>query len=77
LPEAPDDVHVFHAGTALSSSGELVTAGGRVLAITAVAGGLLEAAEQSREYAEEVSFKGKQLRGDIGWRELTRGARIT
>jgi phosphoribosylamine-glycine ligase len=48
-----------------------------VLAITAVAGGLLEAAEQSREYAEEVSFKGKQLRGDIGWRELTRGARIT
>jgi len=77
LPEAPDDVHVFHAGTAFSSSGELVTAGGRVLAITAVAGGLLEAAEQSREYAEEVSFKGKQLRGDIGWRELTRGARIT
>ncbi len=77
LPEPPDDVHVFHAGTALSSSGELVTAGGRVLAITAVAEGLLEAAEHSREYAEQVSFKGKQLRGDIGWRELTRGARIT
>jgi phosphoribosylamine--glycine ligase len=77
LPEPPANVHVFHAGTALSSSGELVTAGGRVLAITAVAEGLLEAAEHSREYAEEVSFKGKQLRGDIGWRELTRGARIT
>ncbi|HXL87076.1 MAG TPA: phosphoribosylamine--glycine ligase, partial [Gemmatimonadaceae bacterium] len=77
LPEAPGDVHVFHAGTALNSSGDLVTAGGRVLAITAVAEGLLEAAERSREYAEEVSFKGKQLRGDIGWRELTRGARIT
>jgi phosphoribosylamine--glycine ligase len=77
LPEPPDDVHVFHAGTALSSSGDLVTAGGRVLAVTAVAEGLLEAAERSREYAEEVSFKGKQLRGDIGWRELTRGARIT
>jgi phosphoribosylamine--glycine ligase len=77
LPEPPGDVHVFHAGTALSSSGELVTAGGRVLAVTAVAEGLLEAAERSREYAEQVSFKGKQLRGDIGWRELTRGARIT
>src|SRR4030088_1627384 len=77
LPEAPGDVHVFHAGTALNSSGELVTAGGRVLAITAVAGGLFEAAELSREYAEQVSFKGKQLRGDIGWREVTRGARIT
>jgi phosphoribosylamine--glycine ligase len=77
LPEPPDDVHVFHAGTALNSSGELVTAGGRVLAVTAVGEGLIEAAERSREYAEEVSFKGKQLRGDIGWRELTRGARIT
>lgn len=77
LPETPGDVHVFHAGTALNSSGQLVTAGGRVLAITAVAEGLFEAAEHSREYAEQVSFKGKQLRGDIGWRELTRGARIT
>jgi len=77
LPDPPSDVHVFHAGTALSPAGELVTAGGRVLAITAVAEELLEAAEHSREYAEQVSFKGKQLRGDIGWRELTRGARIT
>ncbi|HEV7594629.1 MAG TPA: phosphoribosylamine--glycine ligase [Gemmatimonadaceae bacterium] len=77
LPEPPADVHVFHAGTALNSAGDLVTSGGRVLAITAVAEELLEAAERSREYAEEVSLKGKQLRGDIGWRELTRGARIT
>ena len=77
LPEPPEDVHVFHAGTALNSSGDLVTAGGRVLAITAVAEGLFEAAERSRDYAEKVSFKGKQLRGDIGWRELTRGARVT
>jgi phosphoribosylamine--glycine ligase len=77
LPEPADDVHVFHAGTALNSSGALVTAGGRVFAVTAVAEGLLEAAERSRSYAEEISFKGKQLRGDIGWRELTRGARVT
>jgi phosphoribosylamine--glycine ligase len=77
LPEVPEDVHVFQAGTALNSAGQLVTAGGRVLAVTAVGEGLIEAAERSREYAEEVSFKGKQLRGDIGWRELTRGARIT
>lgn len=77
LPEPAEDVHVFHAGTALNSSGALVTAGGRVLAVTAVAEGLLEAADRSRAYAEEISFKGKQLRGDIGWRELTRGARVT
>ena len=77
LPEPVEDVLIFHAGTALNSSGELVTAGGRVLAVTAVAEGLLEAADRSRAYAEEVSFRGKQLRGDIAWRELTRGARIT
>jgi len=77
LPEPAEDVHVFHAGTALNSSGALVTAGGRVLAVTAVAEGLPEAADRSRAYAEEISFKGKQLRGDIGWRELTRGARVT
>jgi phosphoribosylamine-glycine ligase len=37
----------------------------------------VDAAERSREFAERVSFKSKQLRSDIGWRELTRGARIT
>jgi phosphoribosylamine---glycine ligase len=77
LPEPAEDVHLFHAGTALSPSGALLTAGGRVFAVTGVAEGLLEAAERSRAYAEEISFKGKQLRGDIGWRELTRGARVT
>jgi phosphoribosylamine---glycine ligase len=77
LPEVPAGVNIFHAGTARNSSGDLVTAGGRVLAVTAVAEQLSDAAEQSRAAAEAVSFKGKQLRGDIAWRELTRGARIT
>jgi phosphoribosylamine--glycine ligase len=77
-PPAPEEgVEIFHAGTAVNPGGELVTAGGRVLAITAVAADLFEAAEQSRTFAERVSFKGKQLRRDIAWRELTRGARIT
>jgi len=77
LPEPEENVHIFHSGTVRNPSGELVTAGGRVLAVTAVAEGLLEAADRSRAHAEEVSFKGKQLRRDIAWRELTRGARIT
>jgi phosphoribosylamine--glycine ligase len=77
LPEVDDDVHIFHAGTALDSGGDLVTAGGRVVAVTAVAETLHDAADRSRAVAEEVSFKGKQLRRDIAWRELTRGARIT
>jgi len=78
LPAAEEGVVVFHAGTAIDpATNQLVTAGGRVLAVTAVASGLLEAAEVSRNHAERVSFKGKQLRRDIGWRELTRGARVT
>jgi phosphoribosylamine--glycine ligase len=54
-----------------------MTAGGRVLSVTAVADGLQEAAELSRSYAERISFSGKQMRRDIAWRELTRGARVT
>jgi phosphoribosylamine--glycine ligase len=78
LPPPEEGVEIFHAGTARDpSTNELVTAGGRVLAVTAVAESLLEAAELSRSHAEQVSFSGKQLRRDIGWRELTRGARAT
>ena len=78
LPPPSEGVEIFHAGTARDgSTNELVTAGGRVLAVTAVASTLFEASELSRSHAEEVSFSGKQLRHDIGWRELTRGARIT
>jgi phosphoribosylamine--glycine ligase len=78
LPPPEEGVEVFHAGTALNPwTNELVTAGGRVLSVTAVASTLIEAAELSRSHAEQVSFKGKQLRRDIGWREVTRGARIT
>jgi phosphoribosylamine--glycine ligase len=78
LPSPEEGVELFHAGTARDpATNELVTAGGRVVAVTAVASSLFEAAELSRSYAEQVSFKGKQLRRDIGWRELTRGARVT
>lgn len=78
LPPSEEGVEVFHAGTARDpATNALVTAGGRVLAVTAVASSLIEAAEMSRSHAEQISFKGKQLRRDIGWREVTRGARVT
>ncbi len=78
LPPPADGVEVFHAGTARDpATGELVSAGGRVLGVTAVASSLHEAAELSRTYAGQVSLKGKQLRRDIAWRELKRGARVT
>ena len=70
-----DDVLVFHAGTAQRSTGELVTAGGRVLAVTARADTFQEAQRLSREAAERIAFDGKQFRRDIGWRELQRAGR--
>ena len=78
LPPPEEGVEVFHAGTARHPlTNELLTAGGRVVSVTAVASTLIEAAELSRSHAEQVSFSGKQLRRDIGWRELTRSARVT
>ena len=72
LPEPPDGVTIFHAGTARNDAGDLVTAGGRVLAVTATAATLADAQRASRETAAAVQFEGRQLRRDIGWRELAR-----
>lgn len=72
LPEAPEGVTVFHAGTARDAAGRLVTAGGRVLAVSAVAPTIAEAARRSREFAHRIEFAGKQFRSDIGWREMAR-----
>ena len=73
LPAAEPDVHVFHAGTRRAPDGSLVTAGGRVLAVTAVADTLAEAQRRSTGFAARVRFAGRQFRDDIGWRELARG----
>ena len=72
IPDAlPEGVTVYHAGTALKD-GALVTAGGRVLTVTAVADDISTAQRMSREVAERVAFDGKQFRRDIGWREIER-----
>ena len=77
LPPVENDVIVFHAGTTRAASGALVTAGGRVLAITAVGASITEAQRRSASNAERVQFAGRQFRRDIGWRELSRSARTT
>ena len=77
LPVAPDHVLAFHAGTSRNTSGELVTAGGRVLAATAVAATFAAAQRSSADYAASIDFAGKQFRADIGWRESARRARAT
>jgi phosphoribosylamine--glycine ligase len=49
-----------------------VTAGGRVLAVTALAPTVAQAAERSRAAAESIEFQGRHFRRDIGWREIQR-----
>jgi phosphoribosylamine--glycine ligase len=75
LPAAsslPPDTFVFHAGTAQDASGSIVTAGGRVLGVTALAPTLHEAAERAYAVCNQIQFASKYFRRDIGARQLNR-----
>ena len=70
---ATEEVVVFHAGTARRGE-EVVTAGGRVLAVTAMSEmGLQEALDRAYAAMATISFPGMQFRSDIGWRALQAG----
>jgi len=60
-----EGVTVFHAGTANDGSGQLRTAGGRVLAVTALGPTLARARERAYESLQQVEFDGMQFRTDI------------
>jgi phosphoribosylamine--glycine ligase len=62
-------VEVFHAGTAPAGA-QLVTAGGRVLGVTAAAASLEEALARAYEALAEIQFEGIYFRRDIGHRAL-------
>ncbi len=64
-----EDVVVFHSGTAINN-GLLVTAGGRVLAVSAVAPDLQTALNKTYAELAKISFEGMQFRRDIGHRAL-------
>lgn len=68
--EAVPGVTVYHAGTAVSASGELVTNGGRVLNVTALASDFPAAIERAYEAVSRISFEGAFYRRDIGRRAL-------
>ncbi len=70
--EKLDRVVVFHAGTALRD-GQVVTAGGRVLGVTALGGDIPEAIRRAYEAVGKISFEGMHYRRDIGARALQRG----
>ncbi len=70
LAEVPGDVEVFHAGTARRGN-DVVTAGGRVLAVSAASeAGLEEALRRVYAAVERIEFEGMQFRRDIGHRAL-------
>jgi phosphoribosylamine--glycine ligase len=71
LPKGLEDCHVFHAGTA-EKDGKVVTAGGRVLCVTALGDKVKIAADRAYEVAAGIRFEGMQYRRDIGHRAIHR-----
>jgi phosphoribosylamine--glycine ligase len=68
----PSGSKVFHAGTKLAASGEVVTAGGRVLCACALGESVADAQHRAYEAAAKISWDGEFHRSDIGWRAIAR-----
>ena len=71
LPADSADAMVFHAGTT-RKDGDVVTAGGRVLCVTALGESVRQAQESALDLASEIHFDGAQHRSDIGYRAIKR-----
>jgi phosphoribosylamine--glycine ligase len=69
----PEYVKVFHAGTRLDEAGRVVTAGGRVLCVTALGETVHEAQQRAYAAVDTIRFEGGFCRRDIGWRAIQRG----
>jgi phosphoribosylamine--glycine ligase len=67
---ATGKVVVFHAGTAINHNGKLITHGGRVLGVTALAENLMQARDLANAACERIHFEGAFWRRDIGDRVL-------
>jgi phosphoribosylamine--glycine ligase len=72
LDRVPPGVHVTHAGTARGEDGAIVTAGGRVLNLTALGADADSARAAAYAAADMIDFNGKQLRRDIALQEVAR-----
>tara|TARA_B100000686_G_scaffold345749_1_gene430918 strand:- start:1056 stop:2345 length:1290 start_codon:yes stop_codon:yes gene_type:complete len=62
------DLHIFHAGTKMGGKDnkEIVTAGGRVLCVTALGDSIKNARQRAYDISEEIYFDGRLMRSDIG-----------
>ena len=66
LDDVEDDVVLAHAGTKLDENADVVTAGGRVIAVTALGPDITQARKKAYENAAKISFNGVYYRHDIG-----------
>jgi phosphoribosylamine--glycine ligase len=64
--EKLDDTFLFHAGTAKNEEGSFITAGGRVLGVTAIGDNLESALKKAYKAVELIHFDRMQFRRDIG-----------
>lgn len=69
LDNVPQEVQVFHAGTALKD-GQVVTSGGRVLGVTAFGTDIPAAIERAYQGVSAINFRGMHYRRDIGQKAL-------
>lgn len=70
IEKAEETACVYHAGTRLDENGNLCTAGGRVLGVTAVADDLRGAIAKAYAASDAISFENLHRRSDIGARAL-------
>ncbi len=64
--------YIFHAGTSGTSNRQIVTNGGRVLGVTALAPTLRQAASRAYSLCDQIGFVSKYCRRDIGAKQLNR-----
>jgi len=66
------DVTIFHAGTSPGENGEILAAGGRVLAVTALGKTVADAQTRAYRAVDAIDWPGGFCRRDIGWRAIER-----
>ncbi|ODU40574.1 MAG: phosphoribosylamine--glycine ligase [Lysobacteraceae bacterium SCN 69-48] len=72
LDAVPASAKVFHAGTALDAVGNVVSAGGRVLCVTALGASVSEAQRNAYAGVDAIRWAHEFHRNDIGWRAIAR-----
>ena len=72
LNAVPAGAKVFHAGTALDASGNVVSAGGRVLCVAALGDSVGDAQRRAYAGVDAIHWANEFHRSDIGWRAIER-----